>query len=123
MPRPPELFFSDWTELQRLLCSPCLKGPNGKPRRAKGRPYDPEDLELCALWNADRESGMKWSHIAKKRLPGAIAAEERIKQGVRRYRAFCAKQGIEPGALLEPGAPLIWKDEWEKALSHATTTR
>lgn len=112
MPRPPKLFFTNRTELTRLL--PRLKAVNGEPKRTRGRPYDAEDLERCARWNADRGSGKKWSQIAKERLPGVPAAVERIKQGVRRYRAFCNKQGITSETVLRPGAVLDWADQWEK---------
>jgi hypothetical protein len=111
MPRPPNLFFSDRAELEKLLSR--LKVLE-KPKKPKGRPYDPEDLELCALWSAEREGGKKWLQIAKKRLPGNPAGLEKVKQAVRRYRSFCAKQGIKPKALLTTGALLLWAEEWEK---------
>jgi hypothetical protein len=113
MPRPPKLFFSDPAELQKVLSR--LKVLD-KPKRPKGRPYDSKDLELYALWSAEREGGRKWLQIAKRSLPSNPAGLEKVKQAVRRYRSFCAKQGIKPKALLTPGAPLHWADEWEKDL-------
>src|SRR6266849_7573760 len=98
MPRPPKLFFLDRAGLQKLLSR--LKALEAEPKRSKGRPYDADDIELYALWNADREAGQKWLQIAKRRLPGNPAGLEKVKQAVRRYRAFCAKQGIRPKALL-----------------------
>ncbi len=112
MPRRPRLFFSDWAGLNKLLS--CLNVVAPEPKKAKGRPYDPADLEAYAAWDADRTAGMKWGQIAKKRLPGKLSGIEKIKQGVRRYRRFCDEQGVTDETLLRRDAPLVWKDEWRE---------
>src|SRR5215469_8403061 len=106
MPRPPKLLFSYYEELQKLLSR--LNVFATEPKRPKGRPYDPADIERYLIWYADRESGQKWAKIAKKREPDNPSGTEKVKQGVRRYLSFCRKQGITPDA------PIYWALEWKK---------